>query len=148
MHAESQLHLLSSRLDILERQNRRLKYIVLAAICCSSICFLVGFAPKPEPEKVVIAKDFQLVDDKGGIRARLYFNNRGPILGFWDSANKHRVTLSLRDEQPYFVLADGSTKERMMAGSNAESTFLKLFDAKERLLWQAPVASEPAAKSK
>jgi hypothetical protein len=146
MYPEGPLQVFGTRLDSLEMQNRRLKFILLVLSGCICLSLLVGFSQSRTEQNVVVAKDFQLVDNDGRIRARLYFNNRGPMLGFWDSSNKHRITLSLRDEQPSFVLADGSTRERLMAGSNPERTWLKLYDAREKLLWQAPTAIEPAAK--
>jgi hypothetical protein len=143
MDADHRFELITRELADLKRQNRRIK----SGVCSATLCILLGFSigfSTPSSSAVIKSKDFQLVDNRGEIRARLYFNNRGPMLGFWDARGEHRITLSLREEQPFFVLADGSTKTRVTAGSTEDQTWLKLYDAKEELLWQAPVAGAKA----
>jgi hypothetical protein len=136
MGGKSEFQLVTSRLAAIERQNRRLRSGLVALACSMTLCVSVGFQAS-EPAKVV-ATDFQLVDGNGQRHAQLGFDNKGPVLRFFDSKNRDRISLRLRDNEPVFVIADGGKKTRVAIAADREKTSIALYDRKQKPLWYAP----------
>jgi hypothetical protein len=142
---------LVARVERLERENRRLKRITLAAgVLAAAGLLLAPSAPKKEPPKVLKAREVQVVDDQGVARITMKIEANGdPALSITGTKGsglrmglaQGRPSLSLSDETRVravlevgkdaaaldFDDADGRRTARLEAGAN---TGLLLGDAK------------------
>ena len=134
------LELLSSRLQTVEKRFRRIT--VIAVIACIVIAALVLMAQAPSPlprvpltirhpdelpegaqarqtaQDEVRAHQIILVDEKGKERASLVADNAGSVfLIMADSAGKTRVNLSVSNDGPSLVFFDRAGQARTILGS-------------------------------
>jgi hypothetical protein len=67
-----------------------------------------------KPSRIVSAEEFQLVDEKGAIRAALSMSMGGPGIILFDKAGKFRAVLSLatKEDSPVLSLADAEGHHR------------------------------------
>ena len=75
----------------------------------------VTFPPTATPQplggalpNVIRAESFQVVDERGFVRAEFGMFLGTPELYMYDSAGKSRITISVLDDQPTIMLRDGS----------------------------------------
>jgi len=122
--SECTLAMLCKRMDMLERQNRRLKVATLGAVAVVSAILLMGTA---SPRKVVKAEEFVLSDAQGRQRALLRMSQWGPSLDLRDEKGTIRATLHMDDNGPGVSLLDAKGKERV-ALDVEEGPVLALFD--------------------
>jgi hypothetical protein len=127
---------LEERLAILERENRRLRRMVIAAIAIAAAPLLLGYAP---PNDKIEASEF-VVRDKGGVvRARL----------FVDDTNKTRLVLRDKDgkspailtsgEGATLAIADKTEKTNvLLTASSAKGVILVEEDGKPRAVLSPP----------
>jgi hypothetical protein len=68
----------------------------------------------PGPSRVVTAEEFQMVDEKGTVRAALSMSMGGPGLILFDKGGKFRAVLSLAtgEDSPVLSLGDGEGNHR------------------------------------
>ena len=107
--------LIESRVERLEKQNRRMKRGVLACLVAITSFGLMGqtqrkparppAAPAPVPAPFVMPKNieaesFVLKDANGHVRAELSMGGTGPSFKFRDQSGAALVTLSLNDDAP------------------------------------------------
>lgn len=139
--SESQFELLASRVEQLERQNRRLKRGGLAALVVASCIVLMGQA---RPNTAVDAQSFTLRDARGDKRAELVMDSDSPqstphaTLRFFDEKGDEALTLSptrleLAGKSPLgsnIILDDAQGVGRADVGILGEQSFVLLEDAK------------------
>jgi hypothetical protein len=82
---------LENRMRQLERENRRLKRVVLATLLSVAPVALMAQVLAPRP---IESRRFDLVDSDG-TRARLDVINGAPVLVFYDGRGKARVKLGV-----------------------------------------------------
>lgn len=126
------------RLAKLERRCRIQARLIISFGLLIIVGGLVGFAA-PWNNQVISAKRFQLVDDKGRVRSRLEMTDAGTFLAFFDEKGIHRVQFGIERGNPMLSFGDGSGKPRMVVKSLPDVSFVKLFDAKQRVQWQSPL---------
>lgn len=124
---------LVDRIGVLERQGRRLRYAVLAAVV-----FCVALtAHSVFPESTIVkqtlmeSEEVKLVDNSGHTRLFLRMYSRVPVLQLLDGMGKPRMSLGLRfDDTPFIDLSDktGRTRATFEMTEKDEPT-LKLFNA-------------------
>ena len=68
----------------------------------------------PGPSRILTAEEFQLVDEKGTVRAALSMSMGGPGLILFDKGGKFRAVLSLAtgEDSPVLSLGDGEGNHR------------------------------------
>jgi hypothetical protein len=90
-----QLEQLTQRIEQLERHNRWLKRLGLAAVAVLGLAVLSGQAtPTAAEPRIVVAEGFQLVDAEGKPRGELMMTAEGPQLRLLDAEAKPQVALS------------------------------------------------------
>jgi hypothetical protein len=95
---------ISRRLDALERQNRQLKYgLVALVLLAAGVTAIAAEIPSPRAPLTLTAERFTLVDGTGGARAELQTaqNARGnPVLTFLDKDGHVVVRIGIGDRGP------------------------------------------------
>lgn len=86
-------------------------FIVFALIICQSISYA---GSKNDPNKIVSANEFRLVDKNGNIRAALMFEDNNPVLTFVDLDGKPLAYMALVGQYPLFVMKDKNLTPRLM----------------------------------
>jgi hypothetical protein len=79
------------RVEMLKRQNRKLKRIGAAIAIAASMFLLMGQA---QSNRKVDANEFVLRDGAGKVRARLYMDHGGPSLSLYDASDVEREKLT------------------------------------------------------
>jgi hypothetical protein len=150
---------LLTRLERLERENRRLKQagVLAVLLCCSA--FLMGQVKtrpvKPRTVRPVEAEQFVLKDIEGKKRAELLMEPGGPGLVLYDHEGNRigrfggigegngaglslqgpggsRVSLIFRQDGPHLLLFDTNGKFRTELGASAKGPYLFFNDPKEK----------------
>jgi len=104
---ELSLEKLASDLEQLKRENRRLKWIVLAVVIFTGSMLLVGYEMIPS---VIKAERFE-VWKNGKMQAVLAVNEAGsPHLTLYDENGKLRAALAVTEAGPDLRLADENGK--------------------------------------
>ena len=98
---------INTRLEKLERENRRMKKAGIVAIVFASVLFISGQA---KTNKVVEANEFQVLDASGKVRADLS-SRGGPELHFYDDTGTPVVTLTLVPFGPSLYLGKTGTRD-------------------------------------
>lgn len=97
---------LRERVETLERENRRIKRIGIAA---ALLVVGLGFMGQAAPSRTIEAQRFVLKDESGIARATLGMDLEVPQLQLYDSLGKSRVSLSVDAlGQPALTLYDGA----------------------------------------
>jgi hypothetical protein len=107
--------LLMSRLEYLERSNRRMKLAASALSCVLLAGVLMGQTPVPHKATVVEAEKFILRAPNGRVSAELSEeSNEGPEFDFFDQAGKRRIGMGLLlDDTSFVILYDQYGKRRI-----------------------------------
>ncbi len=107
------LSAVTERLERLEKQNRRLKYVGAAALVLVSAAIHMGQAA-PVPETIE-ARRFLVIDTKGEPRAALGVTEGGPTLALNDADGKLRAALTVTEGGPALVLFDADGRSLFSA---------------------------------
>jgi hypothetical protein len=133
---------LVNRLELLERQNRRLRWVGATTLCVVVALVLMGVA-RPVAE-VVTAEKFSLVDANGQERAKLELVNNRPQLDLSDSQGIATLGVGAIGQGPSLMLigADGQTSAELVVRNSNPS--LNLTDAAGNLaVWMTVQNSKP-----
>ena len=105
---------LESRVDRLERENRRLKRLGVTALVVAGLIVGLGQARPRQPEEVRATK-FVLVDEGGQQRATLGIENGGPALVLEDTTGRGVVQLQVPKipDKPSLYLRDPRESARV-----------------------------------
>jgi hypothetical protein len=155
---------LSRRLEILERQNRRIKrfglLLILMACSIALIAQIKPFADAPLPTAPVPsdgklrAEGFILTDEKGNERASLVTDGAGSVfLVLFDKGGKARANLQVSNDGPSLNFYDTNAKPRLVIGSTtmvgshvanngivekSPPSSIVMFDSLGQFLWRTP----------
>jgi len=113
-----EVHRLRRRLDALEKQNRRLKFIGYAALI--SAC-LIGMMGLSKSRRVVEAEQFVLRDSQGRVRV---------VIGTPESSG---AAADLRPDDPAIWITDQNGQDRAILTKDN----LRFADENEKPLWSA-----------
>jgi hypothetical protein len=123
---------LVARVERLERENRRLKRIALAAgVLAAAGLLLAPGAPKKEPSKVLKAREVQVVDDQGVARITMKVEASGdPVLSIAGTKGSG-VRLALDRDRPVLSLSD-ETRVRAVLEVGKDAAALDFDDPEGR----------------
>jgi hypothetical protein len=98
---------LESRIELLERQNRRMKRLGLAALMIVGILACMGQS-KPQPAGTLTAEKFVVVDAKGQARATLGMQDGSPQFTLTNSRGQNAVLIEVpaTPDKPAIYLRD------------------------------------------
>ncbi len=137
------LDALLRRLERLERQNRRLKFVGSAAVFLMGMVLLSGATGAKVPDEIR-AKSFVLVDNGGTRRVvmdvvRLPFFDIGGIRLF-DARGRARASFAVASDGASGVTlySEGQTTQAVLSADPDGTPHLQLFDKNGKVLWQAP----------
>jgi|HubBroStandDraft_5_1064220.scaffolds.fasta_scaffold219024_2 hypothetical protein len=124
------LSVLLSRLESIERENRRLKQIGLVAIVLSTLMLLMGQAHPAN--QTVEAEKFILKDSNGIIRARLQLEpGDKPTLSLLDASGFPLVSLGA-GKSPFLSLCQGKCESQVQIGAFHDDVFGLALYGKDR----------------
>ena len=117
------------RVERLERENRRLKRVLLvAAVVAAAGLMLAPSAPKKKPLETVKAREVQIVDDQGNARISMKLEANGdPVLALI-GAKGSGARLALIGDRPVLALSD-ETRVRASLQITKDGAGLDLEDA-------------------
>ncbi len=130
MNCESTFSL-ESRICLLERQNRRQRWLILLL---PLFALVLGAASQNESlnAKKVVAEEFVLTDGKGNTRASLMLVDDGAHLVLQDSSGKARVRLAANpnDAGPMLLLYTKNEKTALATGQSKDNGigFIEFYD--------------------
>ncbi len=125
---------MNERLERLERENRHVKRVGVAALATITAAMLMGQVAPPRASKVVEADEFVLRDGKGAVRAMLGFKAGAPLLSFYDEEQTLRIGLGFAATGlPTVAILnkDGNIRSSLALLAN-DTTALYLYDRNER----------------
>jgi len=102
---DSDIQALRRRLDILEKANRRMRYLGVAALTLATVVLLSAQSRNP---RTLEAEHFILKDAKGKMLGGLLATDDGPALEFYDANGTLRVNLSVFHGVPNLTLKDAN----------------------------------------
>lgn len=123
---------MQERIERLEKQARRMRYAVLAAVVfCVALTAQAAFPDSTIVKQTLMeSEEVKLVDNAGHTRLFLRMYSRVPVLQLLDTSGKPRMSLGLRfDDTPFIDLSDrtGRTRATFEMTEQDEPT-LKLFN--------------------
>ena len=110
---------INTRLEKLERENRRMKKIGIVGIVFVSVLFISGQA---KTDKVVEANEFRLVDSAGKVRALLSMIPSGPELSFYDDHGTVVANISTTPDPALYLGEPGSKGRAIIRAGTPETT--------------------------
>jgi hypothetical protein len=123
---DNSVEALWSRLELLERQNRRIKRLGTILIFIAGSIFLMGQAAKTS--RPVEATKFILKNAKGKKKAELGIRLDGPELAFYDDKEQTLLSIGLLEEGPGFLVFSSDGKKIASLSSTATGPTLSLGD--------------------
>jgi hypothetical protein len=123
---ENSIEALWSRLESLERQNRRIKRIGTLLLVLAGSVFLMGQATKAV--KPVEATRFILKNAKGKKRAELGIRLDGPELAFFNDKEQALLSIGLLEEGPELLLLSSEGKKLASLSLTVTGPMLSLSD--------------------
>jgi hypothetical protein len=143
------IQVLSDRLDVLERQNRRLRHGVILALIAPGCVFLMGQAvpPKTAPVKAVKAAEagkFLLRDGRGRTRAELGLFADRPALVFYDESAKRTMSLGVDSGGEGLTLFDSGSEEAAVFTNTPAGPVLSLSSGGKKRLNLSVTRQGPA----
>lgn len=101
-HPDHDFHLLTQRLETLERQNarlhRRLRLLIAAVVAIPVVGVMLGAAPR-KPAKSLAAEEFLLQEPNGKVRGALRIEESGPSFVLFNSDEKTAAFLRVYDRK-------------------------------------------------
>ena len=131
---EEEIDVISRRLTRLERSNRRWKLLATAALALLGILLIVGAkgsTQQPVADELR-ARAFVLVDERGGLLARLGRLPHGVLgLGFYDDGRRSRILLSVNEDgtSSLNLFSKGGRSGALLNASRTGGASLRLLDA-------------------
>jgi hypothetical protein len=119
---------LESRFLRLEKQNRRLKQLVIAALIVPATLLVMGQSPS---KKSVDANEFLLKDDSGRVRVRIGMDPKYsyPEIALLDSKGQARVEVFTSDTNGGVELLNSKGKTRANFGASEDGSTLAFYDS-------------------
>lgn len=118
---------LETRLQRLERQNRRLKQF--GAIGVALVVVGVGLGAQASKSPITIqATHFVVRDTDGNLRAWLGMRTDGPGLTIYDKTQKARISMSMLGDDSQVSMFDGNGQHQVEISASAQSKGLTLYD--------------------
>lgn len=117
---------LVERLEKLERDNRRLRGFALAVLVLATALAAI-YATQPVPESVT-AHEFNVVDDSGGVRAKMGMLLGKPYITFYDAQSMPRALMGVMSSGApniYFNDAQGTPRMDMSIGESGPYIMLR-----------------------
>lgn len=108
-----------SRLERLEKQNRRLKQIALGCLALLGAMFLMGQA---HPNRTIEAQAFILKDADGKARAKLGMETGGPTLLLLDAKETPQISVAA-GERPFVGVSNPNGQQLLALGSFSPELF-------------------------
>ena len=145
MTSQGRFLTVSERLERLERENRRIKSVGLAASLLAVCTLIMGQTHSP---RTLEAEKFVLRDATGRMRADLSMlpYEIGPSLSLYDADGKSRVELTAMKaadtNQSSLIFRDEKGKTRAAFGMLADRSGLTLSDADGKAIWSAPPGTQ------
>ena len=128
---ELDIPMLEDRLEKLERDNRRLKYVAALVLTCAAAFVSLGIAPS---SRIIEAEGFVLRDDSGKVRAILGVSAAGPALSLRDGNGIERVLLAAQaNGAPLLRFSDADGKDRAVLTVTPSGPGLSFADSHERV---------------
>jgi hypothetical protein len=130
---------LETRLEKLERQNRRLKglglgflLIVLSGLLLAQTSHKPAHAAPASAASAtydtLVVHRLELRDEAGKLRGLLVVKNGGPGLSLYDDAGRPRAALDVDGKSPGLFLSDDAGMPRVALGVTGEGPVLGLYD--------------------
>ncbi|TWU27938.1 hypothetical protein [Novipirellula artificiosorum] len=113
----SEQNFLLNRLAKIEREVRIWRIFALLSMGCIAVAVTMGASSKPEIPQVLRAKEFQLVDDSGTIRATLKTLGNSTQLRMHDGSKKSEVAIIANDSNAIVDL----TNDNRINSANIEA---------------------------
>jgi len=133
---------LVQRLDRLERENRRFKWVGSMVLVTIAAFLVMGQAKSSNVPKVIEAEKFVLRDKSGKVFAALQTEAKNePALNLYDKNGKVRVTLGIMEignPMPHRFLYDANEKFRVKLAVLDDAAIMYLHDKDGRVLWSTP----------
>ena len=104
-----------ARLDLLEKKNRVMRWLLAGVVILAAYLAVRGVAPPSiTVEKALLeSREVKLLDAQGKPRFFLRMYSRVPVLQLIDTKGKPRMSLGLRfDDTPFIDLSDGKGRTR------------------------------------
>jgi hypothetical protein len=120
---------LISRVEKLERQNRRLKRIGCALLFLAGTIFWMGQAAKINISKGLDSRKFTLRDTKGKKRAELGITLGRPVLAFFDEQEQPTVSVGANEEGSGIILYGAGEKPQAALTMNENAPVLSMYAA-------------------
>ncbi len=118
------------RIELLERQNRRLKYILGGLAMVVAVGFSIGQTKKPSVPKEVRAEQFVLVNKTGRILASLRSHKDGAASLFIGNVSGGHAWLRASSEGGEFVLGKQHSLVSLNASEDGGDLYLSSLDRK------------------
>ncbi|SRR5213594_531807 len=118
------------RVEVLERQNRRMWRIGAGVIFVAGAMLLMGQAPAA---RTIEANEFVLRDSKGTARARLSMDGDMPKLILLNANGKDGVVLYQASDTSGISLNDGNGRERAFLYASNSGSGLRIEDGEQTL---------------
>ncbi len=145
---ESSMDRIHTRLDRLERQNRRLKQGIFLMMTVFGALLFMGQSPaveksisaerimavRPDGEEraVLMATSLSLLDKNGIPRAMLSHDDTGSAISFHDEKRTAVALIRVDDLGPQLSFYDKNGRVRVVLDLHAEESLLTFFDGSER----------------
>ncbi len=133
---------LAQRLNIMERQNRRLKRMGMVILAGATVLTLMGQA---RLSRTVEAEKFILKDASGKVRAEIGMGEKGPALRFRAEDGKFRIGLGLVGDEHGLFLLDANERKQATLGVGSLGPALMLYDnkGKRRMVFGMSKGAQP-----
>ncbi len=106
----------ASRLEALERQSRRTRFLLLALVLLVGFVAFGRLVPSEQMsmrQTLTESKQLKLVDSSGNTRMFLRIYSHVPVLQLLDSKGKPRLSMGIRfDDTPFIDMSDKSGQTR------------------------------------
>jgi hypothetical protein len=122
---DTSVEALWSRIEALERQNRRIRHIGVLLLILAGSVFLMGQA---KAARTIEATRFILKNVKGKKRAELGLRLDGPELAFYDDKERTLLSIGLLEDGPGLLLWNSEEKKVVSFSSTATGPMLNLSD--------------------
>ena len=133
---------LVQRLDRLERENWRFKWVGSMVLVTIAAFLVMGQAKSSNVPEVIEAEKFVLRDKSGKVFAALQTEAKNePALNLYDKNGKVRVTLGIMEignPMPHLFLYDANEKFRVKLAVLDDAAIMYLHDKDGRVLWSTP----------
>jgi len=123
------LDALTERLDVLERENRRLKWVA-ALVFVTAVVLVVEGTALVKPRKSLEARNLVIRDDAGKVRAQFGLDSLGrPEMAIFNSQGEKQIQLGAEDDNASGLMFTDHHQTRLhLAAGGDGSAGLRFFD--------------------